>query len=680
MPSASNDQANEVRAHFSNFASFDNTHSVNTDFSDYEQFVNNTISSHSLLKENFVAGRLQHFISEWEKLTSDDTILQTVKGFYIPFISTPIQLSDPKPIKWDSNEHNIICEQIERLLSHGVITKTGREEGDFVSNVFLRPKPGGKFRMILNLKELNKFIPYQHFKMESLLHAISMMSPSCWMASVDLADAYYSVPIALEHQKYLKFCFNGKFYQFTCFPNGLGCAPLFYTKMLKPVYASLRLKSHESVIFIDDSFLKAQTTGQCMSNVVSTVTLLQHLGFVIHPEKSVLFPTQEICFLGFILNSITMTVRLTDTKIVHISDMCKQLLYCTNPVIRFVCEVIGLLVSALPGVMYGKLYYRSLEFDRNQALTFSRGNYDKNMTLSSDSLSDLRWWIDSGVHSSCPINHDDPTLFIETDASKKGWGGIIPASGVKANGMWTTHESEMHINYLELKAILFTLQSLCNHMEKVHIRVMCDNTCAVSYLSQFGGCESFHCNSMARTIWFWAIKRDIWISAAFIPGKLNERADLLSRSFNPDTEWKLCPTIFKEVCSKLQCQPNIDLFASRINYQIKPYVSYSGDPECYAVDAFTLVNWGQWLFYAFPPFSIIGRVLQKVIRDKASGIIVVPNWPTQSWYPTLIKMLLKPSLFLSRKKKLLISPLDPTATHRLHHQMDLLVCHISGHH
>ena len=90
--------------------------------------------------------------------------------------------------------------------------------------------------MILNLKLFNEFVQYHHFKMDTLESAIRMMKPGCYMASINLKDAYYSVPVATEHQKYLKFLFNGTLYQYTCLPNGLSSAPRIFTKLLKPVY------------------------------------------------------------------------------------------------------------------------------------------------------------------------------------------------------------------------------------------------------------------------------------------------------------------------------------------------------------------------------------------------------------------------------------------------------------
>ena len=105
--------------------------------------------------------------------------------------------------------------------------------------VFVRPKKDGNYRMILNLRKLNSFVEYHHFKMDILTTVIKMMRPGCYMASVDLKDAYYTVPIGKEHQKLSKLIWRGRMYKFTCFLNGLACAPRVFTKLLKPLFAKV---------------------------------------------------------------------------------------------------------------------------------------------------------------------------------------------------------------------------------------------------------------------------------------------------------------------------------------------------------------------------------------------------------------------------------------------------------
>lgn len=89
-------------------------------------------------------------------------------------------------------------------------------------------------------------------------------------------------------------------YQYTCLPNGLSSAPRVFTKLLKPVFSTLRKKSFESVTYIDDILLLGDSFEHCAKHVGSTSTLLDSLGFTIHPTKSVMVPVQEIAFLGFL--------------------------------------------------------------------------------------------------------------------------------------------------------------------------------------------------------------------------------------------------------------------------------------------------------------------------------------------------------------------------------------------
>ena len=73
------------------------------------------------------------------------------------------------------------------------------------------------------------------------------------------------------------------------------------------------------------------------------------------------------------------------------------------------------------------------------------------------------------------------------------------------------------------------------------------------------------------------------------------------------------------------------------------------------MDAFT-VSWNNFYFYAFPPFAIILKVLRKICIDKAEGVIVVPWWSTQPWFPLFTKMLISNPIKLKPAENLLISP------------------------
>ena len=203
--------------------------------------------------QTFKAGSLAAYSHIWQELTSDPEVLETVTGQYIEFDSPPMQVKPFMQPKLSEIQTESVDLEITQLLKKGVIQPCQHEAGEFISPIFSRPKKDGSFRMILNLKCFNGNVTHYHFKMENIWSAIRLMKPGCYMASVDLKDAYYSVPICKDHQKFLKFEWKGVLYQFVCFPNGLALCPRKFTKLLKPVFSILRQQGHISVAYTDDS-------------------------------------------------------------------------------------------------------------------------------------------------------------------------------------------------------------------------------------------------------------------------------------------------------------------------------------------------------------------------------------------------------------------------------------------
>ena len=135
------------------------------------------------------------------------------------------------------------------------------------------------------------------------------------------------------------------------------------------------------------------------------------------------------------------------------------------------------------------------------------------------------------------------------------------------------------------------------------------------------------------------------------------------------------PVVFQRL-TKVYFVPEVDLFASRLNCQIHPFVSWK--PGAWVIDAFS-ISWTDIKFYAFPPFSILGRVLAKVQQDGATGMLVTPLWSTQSWFPQLLEMVIEHLRMLTLGKDLLQLQGKLDVLHPLHSKLSLLVAIISGH-
>lgn len=201
-----------------------------------------------------------------------------------------------------------------------------------------------------------------------------------------------------------------------------------------------------------------------------------------------------------------------------------------------------------------------------------------------------------------------------------------------------------------------------------------DNSTAIAYINRMGGIQFPHLSKLSREIWQWCETRGLYVFASYISSVDNYIADAESRRIHADIEWELSDNAYRIICSSFGI-PEIDLFASRINKKCTKFVSWHRDPDAYRIDAFT-ISWSPYYFYAFPPFCLILRVLQKIISDEAKGIVVVPLWPTQPWFPLYEKLATSELIEFPPKLSLLFSPYS--SKHKLHRSLTLVAAVLSG--
>ena len=386
----------------------------------------------------------------------------------------------------------------------------------------------------------------------------------------------------------MQFQFEGICYRFTSLANGVSSAPRTFTKLLKVPLSHLREKYGINITaYLDDLFLVADSAEKLLTDIKTTCTLLNDLGFTISPDKSALTPSHSIQFLGFTLNSTTMQITLGNGKPEEIKTMLQNSLQIDKMTIRSYAGILGKLAATLPGNKYGMIYLKTLEQQKAIALKRNKFSYEGEIYISPRIKSELQWWLNNIDSASRPIFLDNPHITIFTDASLQGWGCHRPDLNLQTGGRWGPSEWGQDINYLELTAVLFSLMTCCNTDFNKHILVRSDNTTTVAAINRQGSTQSPNCNDIARQIWTWAINTNNWLSAAHCPGILNVEADIASRLFNDSTEWTLDKDSFTQLCNKFGT-PEIDMFASRLNYKLESYCAWVPDPGASAIDCFTL--------------------------------------------------------------------------------------------
>lgn len=609
-------------------------------------------------------------------ITSDKWVLETIQGYRIVFDNPPYQKKPPNKISFNDYEKILIDNEVENMLKDGAITPTVHESNEFISNIFLVPKPNGEFRPIINLRSLNEFVHYQKFKQETFPFVLELVQPNDFFTSLDLKKAYWSIPIDKQYFKYLKFEWRNKLYNFVCLCFGLSSAPYCFTKVLKPVYAFFRKMGIRCSYYIDDSINMHGEKEICRTNMDMMSKKLESLGFLINDEKSVKIPTQRITYFGYIIDSVLFMVFLPENKICKVKKFGEHLLTKKLVKIRDLASFIGLIISTFFAILEGPLHYRTLERCKVQALKVTT-DFESIMTLDEKAQKQIHWWVmNIGSKNGRKIRPDRISFTIQTDASCEGYGSFFIDTKQASGGRWSSEESFFHINYLELLAIFFALKTwLCNNT-CIHVAIQSDSTTAISYINNMGGMNSEEMDKLTKKIWKWCIKRDIYLSAFHLPGICNIQADYFSRNFSDTSEWKLKTSVTERLFSQLM-NPNIDVFASRLNKQLANYVSWTPDPEALYTDAFSL-DWSKWKPYIFPPFRLLGMVLNKIKEDQVkAALLICPLWPNQTWFPLFLDSLVSIPVRLPRHKDLLTLPHN-NELHPMKKHLQLVGAIVSG--
>lgn len=576
-----------------------------------------------------------------------------MKGYKLELTGVPRQSRLPSPHPLNASQLALVEDEIASLLDKRAIQQVPYHSNLFCSNLFLVEKKGGGQRPVINLSTLNSFVCHHHFKMEDLKVVADSLRPLDFMCKIDLRDAYFAIPIHPAHQKLLCFQFKNVTYQFKCLPFGLTSAPRVFTKVLKPLIVYVRRLGLRICIYLDDMLILNSQREGAMRDASLMLHLLENLGFVVNMDKSILFPSQEMEFLGVLVSSIHMSFSLPESKVLNLRNDCRRLLSSRTASQSDLARLIGKMIAAKAAVFQAPLHYRALQHQKN-SLDHQGVPLHQKVILDIEAILDLEWWVTNlATANSRPVKPLLPDLLIQSDASGSGWGAVC--NRIETRGTWSLRESSLHINCLELLAATLAIKAFTKCLNNVHVLIQMDNTSAIAYVNKMGGAKQGVLDKHARSLWEWCLSRKITLRAEHIPGRLNVIADAESRAKPDAADWKLDSEVFK-VLNHSFGPFTVDLFANRNNTQLERFYSYLPDPLAEQYDAL-VQPWREENAYAFPPFNLISKCLRKISLEGATLLIICPVWPAQAWYPHLLQLLTDNPVLLPTHSDLLLDPL-----------------------
>ena len=193
-------------------------------------------------------------------------------------------------------------------------------------------------------------------------------------------------------------------------------------------------------------------------------------------------------------------------------------------------------------------------------------------------------------------------------------GGYLEDPHQDTSGTWSPEEKSLHINCLEMRAVANTIKAFAEELRNEVVIIATDNSTVVNYINKEGGTRSFSLEEEPIKLFEITMALNVHLRARHIAGSLNLVAGTLSREGKGlPTEWSLNESVFRAL-SKEYGLPEVDLFATRLNRKIDVY--FSPVPDSLAIGADALVHdWSNKHSYAFPPFALIPKVLEKVRKS-----------------------------------------------------------------
>ena len=345
-----------------------------------------------------VGGCLSSHWRRWQEIGAETWVVTVLRdGYRVPFKDSPPPLART-PVSFPtyragSPRAQALRQEVEAMLAKGAL-EIARDPGPgFYSRLFLVEKATGGWRPVIDLSHLNDFVQLTPFMMETVASVLLSVREGDFLASLDLKDAYFQIPIHGSSRKLLRFMSEGTVYQFKALCFGLSTAPQVFTRVFAAVSAWAHARGIRLLRYLDDWLVLSSSEKKAKESIRELLSLCRTLGIVINEKKSDLVPSQSAKYLGMTIDTGAGKVFPSLARVEKFLAVAERFCSMQSPPAQLWQVILGHLASLERLVPHGRLRMRSLQWHLKSQWSPESDPPSLPVALPEEARRDLSWWM-----------------------------------------------------------------------------------------------------------------------------------------------------------------------------------------------------------------------------------------------------------------------------------------------
>lgn len=601
------------------------------------------------------------------------------QGYVLPFEQFPEKEYDEPNNKSAIQEMEFVRQTVRKWEKEGVVefVKVKPKAVSPLTVVSRKTAEGvAKKRLCFDgSRFINPRLKKEKVKLAHLQAALEITKKGDWQAKYDLTNAYFHIRICEEHQPFLGASFDSEdgsrqFFQFRVMPFGLATAVHAMTKMTKPLQAYANKRGIRHSIYIDDGRVVAESEEEVKEHYREVLGMLTAAGWQIAQKKSdkLTEVAKEKEYLGFVIDTEEMTVRLTEDKKSQVIHAAKEMEAAVGRYLRVkdLASLVGKVAAAEPALGSLVPFTTRRAYGEIEA-EVGKSGWSSKVKISTELAEDFRVFrmrIDE--FNGTPIRTQatevsvvsiigEPSEFVKQKFIKNHkrekeieiWAGDASATAVCAFSVMgknsfffkrslSEEEMKKSSGFRELLTVKYVLQDMKKEEERQEesrtIYWLTDSENLVAFLNKGSGKKQIH----DETLEIISLARALNVN--IIPIHLRREdprikiADAGSKSADSD-DWSIDDENFRALENKFG-KFTVDLFADEANFKVSKFYSAYYSPKTSGVEAFAQ-SWAGEKAWACPPIKLVIRTIRKITREPLSGLLIVPDWKSAQYRPLI---------------------------------------------